>query len=834
MLRGGDYYLDVKFSLDDRDGGSEQSPVTWTAYPGEEPRLFGGVRITGWEHVSDNIYRTKLDNLPSHVNLDTMTWTLSENGRRSNPARHPNVFAGYKHGFWSTAVDIYDIKLVIPRDEFPDFQDDYHCRFTKGANSWFSQTWPITKIDFSTYQIYSDPMLGDCRGFYTLEGAWEFIDLPGEWAITEDHYLYYWPKHEPIENQTIVLATTLRIIELMGRSDQTPVQHLTLKGLTLSTSDCTKWGLSNKSAPGKFNSDGEEPNTDHDYSRHGLVHLENAENITVTECRILAAGVIGVMLNYHCKYNRIYGNWIEGVNYHGVCLQSYGPWFGPWIYNNCYNTVQNNYIYRTGRLWSNGAGVYLHQSGNNLISQNEIREMPRYGITYKGAMYVGDQRGDFCAGDRQCSEEHIFVKYNMISYNDVSHVIHSTNDCGAIEAWNQGVNDTIAYNLCHDIYHPALDVRCYKRPDDPAGATTPEWRTGGLSHRHGIYPDGSKSYMITKANINYNIVSGAQLENYNQYYTICRSAAKLLAQQKGLDWDKVGLRSDFKWYGQTPATDAIEEEWEFPEEIVHDPEYIGEYLKQFTDGRGLTATYFSDAGFGTMKETKIDSPLVKNWLTESPTGTSQWSVRWEGYFVPIKTERHRFGCETDKDAHCNIWIDDKLVLHDDSWRTQPGDIIRVSDTLTEPLEAYAYYPIKIELSSTERTGFFKPEFYSLTAIPSMPLISTQLYPKDHDISKPPERYGGGAAVIAERKSAGKIADPISLVSIRNNGIHIAVRKQGYHSVKLMSMNGAVINRINGDGPAMHIIDTRPMAAGVYMLVINHGTEHSVQKIGIHY
>lgn len=43
-LRGGEYYRDQPFVLGPDDSGTEDAPVVWAAYPGETPRLIGGVR----------------------------------------------------------------------------------------------------------------------------------------------------------------------------------------------------------------------------------------------------------------------------------------------------------------------------------------------------------------------------------------------------------------------------------------------------------------------------------------------------------------------------------------------------------------------------------------------------------------------------------------------------------------------------------------------------------------------------------------------------------------------------------------------------------------------
>ncbi|MBD3322426.1 MAG: hypothetical protein GF350_15095, partial [Chitinivibrionales bacterium] len=89
IIKGGIYFLDEKLVLDERDGGTADNPVVWQGADGEWPVIYGGKRITGWELWQGNIYRAKLaDN--GITDFDTTMWTLSENGYRAKPARHPN------------------------------------------------------------------------------------------------------------------------------------------------------------------------------------------------------------------------------------------------------------------------------------------------------------------------------------------------------------------------------------------------------------------------------------------------------------------------------------------------------------------------------------------------------------------------------------------------------------------------------------------------------------------------------------------------------------------------------------------------------------------------
>lgn len=61
-LRGGDYALAESFTLDARDIGLPEQPVTYRAYPGETARLLlGGRRVTNFRPLSDAAVLAWLD-----------------------------------------------------------------------------------------------------------------------------------------------------------------------------------------------------------------------------------------------------------------------------------------------------------------------------------------------------------------------------------------------------------------------------------------------------------------------------------------------------------------------------------------------------------------------------------------------------------------------------------------------------------------------------------------------------------------------------------------------------------------------------------------------------
>jgi len=51
MIRGGKYFLDDHFILTKKDSGTQDCPITYTAYPREKPILSGGRKVIGWKPI---------------------------------------------------------------------------------------------------------------------------------------------------------------------------------------------------------------------------------------------------------------------------------------------------------------------------------------------------------------------------------------------------------------------------------------------------------------------------------------------------------------------------------------------------------------------------------------------------------------------------------------------------------------------------------------------------------------------------------------------------------------------------------------------------------------
>ena len=85
MMRGGTHFLDETVVFGTEDSGTEDCPITYMAYPGEEPIISGGRRITGpWKSYKGEIVVCSIDEVREGKLLFRQ---LFVNGERQTRAR---------------------------------------------------------------------------------------------------------------------------------------------------------------------------------------------------------------------------------------------------------------------------------------------------------------------------------------------------------------------------------------------------------------------------------------------------------------------------------------------------------------------------------------------------------------------------------------------------------------------------------------------------------------------------------------------------------------------------------------------------------------------------
>jgi len=184
FLRGGTYYLSAPMVFTAQDSGTQDAPVVFQNYRGEQPVISGGVRLAhlDWQPWTNGIYA-------AHVPEDLQSGEIFVNGERQVLARYPNFDpqAKYFDGFTSG----------------PDIQQRA-SRWADPAGGFLHAMHPALWGDF-TWRISGK----NASGVLSIEGGWqnnrgggineriqfvenifEELDAPGEWFLNSKYAVF--------------------------------------------------------------------------------------------------------------------------------------------------------------------------------------------------------------------------------------------------------------------------------------------------------------------------------------------------------------------------------------------------------------------------------------------------------------------------------------------------------------------------------------------------------------------------------------------------------------------------------------------------------------------
>ena len=418
-LRGGTYYLPQTLIFTPEDSGTKKTPVTYAAFPGEEPVISGGVRLRlTWTPYRDGI-------LMAHVPAGLHTDQFFVNGKRQILARYPNYdpTAAYFNG-WSP--DAFSKERAASwRDPRGGYIHAMH------RNLWGDFHYMITGKDADGNVTYeggwqNNRRMGMHDKYRFVENIFEELDAPGEWYLDEKTAtLYFYPPAGiDLKTATVEAVRLHRLIEFRG-SEGRPVRWVQLRGLTL------------RHAAHTF-MDNREPLLRSDWTvyRGGAVLLTGAEDCALEELLIDQVGGNAIFVNNHNRRIVIRRSHIveaggNGVAFVGDSQAVRNPLFeynerqslkdidltpGPKTDNypaEC--LLEDSLIERTGRVEKQTAPVEISMAQDITVRHCSIYDVPRAGINISEGTWGG----------------------HVIEFNDVFDTVKETGDHGSFNSWGR-------------------------------------------------------------------------------------------------------------------------------------------------------------------------------------------------------------------------------------------------------------------------------------------------------------------------------------------------------------------------------------------------------------
>lgn len=464
LIREGTYTLTntTMFSL--QDSGSENSTITYSAYPGETPVFSSGKKIAGWEQAGGD-----LAGLPEEARGKVLVAETSErfftlyDAEGMLPRASSAGFVPLRGGSRN--------QLHFPQGKLKDWSNVEDVEIiVRPHHAWISNVLPLKSVDqrkqMATTSIDATYAMNKLHFLPDVESCWvenvlEELDEPGEWVLnTKEGKLYLWPR-----NDSPVLAPTLiELVRLEGNVDKAgpedePVRNLVFRGLTFTHGD--RYTLAEDDA-----------GLQHDWDMldkaNALVRLRGAENCAVGDCHFVHSGSGAIRVDLHGKKNKLQGNHIEHLGGGGILLCGYGPGTKD---VNTENLVYNNHIHDLGKIYLHSPGIFLWQSGENRVANNLIHHMPYCGMIVSGFMThfferngreltrtvrkdeVGELPPQPTVDDARAF---LHSHDNLIEYNEIHNVMERMGDGNGIYIRGAGAGNIIRRNYIHHLVTPML------------------------------------------------------------------------------------------------------------------------------------------------------------------------------------------------------------------------------------------------------------------------------------------------------------------------------------------------------------------------------------------
>ena len=383
---------------------------------------------TNWKAFNENVWVTDVEN---EIDFNQ----LFINGEKQILARYPNF--DKNGGFWQGHAEDAIAKERIATWKNPE--GGYVHAMHKGQ--WGGFHYQITGIDINGELTLigghqnnrPSPMHPKLR---MVENIFEELDSEKEWYFDKKEMkLYLWAAaYIDLNTANIEVSTLKHLIEVQG-TNANPVKNVKIEGIRFEHAKRTFMEEYHQLL-----------RSDWTIYRGGAILFNGTENCDIYDCEFTNLGGNVIFINGYNRNTEIIGNRIyncgaSAISFVGDSTAVRSPSYqysefipienidtirGP--ANDLYPAdckVENNLIYKIGRIEKQVAGVQISMAMKIQVKNNSIYDVPRAGINVSEGTWGG----------------------HIIEYNDVFNTVLESGDHGSFNSWGRD-----------RFWHPKWDV----------------------------------------------------------------------------------------------------------------------------------------------------------------------------------------------------------------------------------------------------------------------------------------------------------------------------------------------------------------------------------------
>ena len=542
-VRGGTYRLAEPLRLSGGDSGTAACPISYLPYPGEQPVLSGGRRITGWKPHRDGIVCAELPGVRAG------RWRFRQlfcNNRRMVRARRPKLDrAEPLYGGWAFIEEILPDNGETVPTTFRFAEGVFPERWSQPQQAeivvfpgkcWINDIIRIRAVDHrrraitlarpvgpSAHTLGAATHLAAGNRFY-VENNLEDLTEPGEWCLDQESgTLYFWPP-VPSEGEgadggldaaEVVAPAIPSLIRMIG-SPAVPLEHVQIKGFTFRH---TQVGWPTEDSYYKTPNAGQ------------TVYLEHTRDCAIEDNLFDAVGGDAIRVHGTNARARITGNTIAEAGGYGIFLASlqrgfcrHDPASGDvpnppqWTEHpedraatvaawprSSEHVIAGNHIHHVGRFEKHGLGIgfYGVSAVDVVVAHNLIHDTPRFGI----GLMSGFGRV-------------------TIEYNDLYDLSQETADTGGItfNRWYTWDEDPDLARGCVVRFNRVRDVigcGAYRGVNERVGQSRAGGRIWTPYYGWALYFDNAPMDVLVQGNIcARNTLGGLMISHYGRNVTV--------------------------------------------------------------------------------------------------------------------------------------------------------------------------------------------------------------------------------------------------------------------------------------------------------------------------